>query len=289
MNPQDAWITNPAFGVDPAVVNTCSASGASDNTPPAEPSGSDSDSYKRGYQDGLKGQDANPGPLTADLLTDYQEGYAKGKREFGETPAGKARQRAADLDRNFKGWLAERNWPNAAEALNGFNRDEIEKRLAQLSIDKIQSIHQGALDNPRVGPKSQVAQMTGSDDGSTGRDGETWETVKELAKSKGLVIAGEQIGKKVGKKVFGGLIGWVVDTATSPGGDTSLAHLRYQAVVMVEGMPVPCQDASLYPGGIAGWHRKRENAEKDAKAYTAKYGEEATVDEHASKDPDDPE
>ena len=50
-------------------------------------SGPDSDSYKRGYQDGLSGQDANPGPLAPDSLTDYQEGYTKGQYEFNQKNA----------------------------------------------------------------------------------------------------------------------------------------------------------------------------------------------------------
>jgi hypothetical protein len=232
-------------------------------------------------------------------LTAYQDGYAKGKYEFAQTPAGKDKDRAADLDRDYKGWVGERNWPFAAESLNGFNRQDIQQRLAELTPDEVAAIHQGALDNPRVGPKSQVAQMTGSDDDSTvpsqSGNSDTWETVEDIAKSKGLVLAGEQIGNLFGAAKTGGIIGVAIDFATSPGGDTSYDHLIYQAVVVVgDGMTVPCQDASLYPGGgdgalggVAGWHRKRENAEKDAQAYTAKHGDKTAVDEDHTKRPED--
>ena len=52
------------------------------------------------------------------------------------------------------------NWQDAAEKLNGFNREDIQSRLAQLTSDEVGYLHLGALDNPRVGPDSQVAQMT---------------------------------------------------------------------------------------------------------------------------------
>jgi hypothetical protein len=85
-----------------------------------------------------------------------------------------------------------------------------------------------------------------------------------------MVVAGEQTGKKIGAPGMaaktGGVIGWAVDFAVSPGGDVSLPHLVYQASVVVHGIPVPCADASLFPGGFAEWHRKRENAEQDEKS-----------------------
>src|ERR1022692_861094 len=112
MTPQDAWVSDPTFGVDPTVITTNSSPVSSADTPPPVPatatspdagsdtagppppsdaapvaSGPDSDSYKSGYQDGLSGQDANPGPLAPDSLTDYQEGYAKGHYEFSQKNA----------------------------------------------------------------------------------------------------------------------------------------------------------------------------------------------------------
>ena len=52
------------------------------------------------------------------------------------------------------------DWRDAAEKLNGFNREDILNRLAQLTPDEVGYIHQGALDNPSVGPDSQIAQLT---------------------------------------------------------------------------------------------------------------------------------
>src|SRR5215472_5618044 len=40
--------------------------------------------------------------------------------------------RTADLDRDYKGWLAEGNLAQAAESLNGFDLDDINNRLASL-------------------------------------------------------------------------------------------------------------------------------------------------------------
>jgi hypothetical protein len=52
------------------------------------------------------------------------------------------------------------NWQDAAEKLNGFNKVDIQSRLAQLTQNEVGYIHLGALENPRVGPDSNVAQMT---------------------------------------------------------------------------------------------------------------------------------
>ncbi len=52
------------------------------------------------------------------------------------------------------------NWQDAAEKLNGFNLVDIHTRLAQLTHDEVGYLHQGALDNRRVGPDSNVAQLT---------------------------------------------------------------------------------------------------------------------------------
>ena len=52
------------------------------------------------------------------------------------------------------------NWPDAAEWLNGFNYVDIQLRLASLTPGQVSSLHQGAIDNPNVGPQAQVALMT---------------------------------------------------------------------------------------------------------------------------------
>ena len=63
------------------------------------------------------------------------------------------------------------DWANAAELLNGFSADDISQRLAKLTPEQIAAIHDGALKNPRVGPQSQIAQMTAPQSSSgTGGD-----------------------------------------------------------------------------------------------------------------------
>jgi hypothetical protein len=108
--------------------------------------------------------------------------------------------------------------------------------------------------------------------GGGGLSPETIETAKDLAKSKGMVVGGELVGGKVG-----GIIGYAADLATSPGGDTSLPHAIYQAVIRVD-------DQATVPVQGADWHLKRENAEKDAQAYTAQTGEATEIDVQYTKD-----
>jgi hypothetical protein len=65
------------------------------------------------------------------------------------------------LDSQYRAALVAYDWRLAAEKLNGFSRDDILARLAELTRDQIDNLHQGALDNPNVGSGSQVAQATG--------------------------------------------------------------------------------------------------------------------------------
>ena len=51
-------------------------------------------------------------------------------------------------------------WQDAAKKLNGFNRADILERLVLLPPYEVGYLHQGALDDPEVGPNSQIAQMT---------------------------------------------------------------------------------------------------------------------------------
>ena len=52
------------------------------------------------------------------------------------------------------------NWQDAAEKLNIFNHEDIQNYLAQLSDQEVGYLHQGALDNPRLGDQSAVALLT---------------------------------------------------------------------------------------------------------------------------------
>ncbi|MGO9236993.1 MAG: DUF4157 domain-containing protein [Methylocella sp.] len=66
----------------------------------------------------------------------------------------------ADLDQAYSAAVQSGDWQTAAEKLNAFNTEDIQSRLAQLTADQVASLHQGAIDNPNVGPQSQVAQLT---------------------------------------------------------------------------------------------------------------------------------
>jgi hypothetical protein len=65
------------------------------------------------------------------------------------------------LDQDYSAAVQKGDWQTAAEKLNGFDAEDIQSRLAQLTPDQITNLHQGAVANPRVGPDSQVAQLTG--------------------------------------------------------------------------------------------------------------------------------
>jgi hypothetical protein len=103
------------------------ASGALVAQPPNDPAASsspDPESYGRGYQDGLSGGDADPGPLAPEYLTDYQEGYSKGHYEFSQ------RNASQDLARQI-------------EALGGpcydpgkFSYDELLQKLQELQEEQ---------------------------------------------------------------------------------------------------------------------------------------------------------
>lgn len=71
---------------------------------------------------------------------------------------------APTLDQEYRQALAEAlrtgDFQLAAEKLNGFNYTDIQDRLAQLSDEQVGYLHLGAVGNPRVGPQSQVAQLT---------------------------------------------------------------------------------------------------------------------------------
>ena len=64
------------------------------------------------------------------------------------------------LDDDYKAAVAAPDWQKAAELLNGMNVPAILARLKLRTPDEIASLHQGALDNPRVGAGSNVALLT---------------------------------------------------------------------------------------------------------------------------------
>ena len=287
-------------------------------------SGAASADFRQGYNDGRSGRDANPGPRAGDAVAEYQDGYQKGRREFdSESPSG---PQSSDFKQGYadgvKGVPA-RPGPRAGGALidynEGYERGRIEfQSKAQLRSASGVHYKQGYIDglkgsDPSPGSRSGDALDDYNQGYDVGHkefleksprtdDGEITDTVVDIAKSKGLVAAGERAGKAIGTKAAekavgeatkkavigtarkaGGIIGLAIDFATSPGGDVKLPHVIYQAVISTDkagfGIPVP--------GAL--WHRKRENAERDARNYTLQTGEATDIEEQYSKDDDDPE
>lgn len=275
-----------------------------------------SGAYLQGYWDGLNGGPPVPGPIDEDATIDYNEGYAKGHYEFTQTSSpvsGTATggsqeerpapmsvaERTAYLDQQYNSWLLEQNWEQAAESLNGFSKPDIEKRLERLarrSPGAIKTLHEGAVNNPRVGPQSNVAIMTAHENNEEKKgDGGT---VVELLAAKGLAVGGEKAGKKIAKSAaknltereariliaeyagLGGIIGEAIDIALDPPGVTGIHyHKAYRAVVMVGSIPIPVGDV----------HIKRENAEKDAQKQFQQTGDRAIVQQIVSDSEDDPD
>lgn len=203
-------------------------------------------------------------------------------------------QRRADIIRNFTGWLGEGNYEEAAEQLNGLSMPDIRAQLDKLTPEQIALLHKGAV--TRVGPMANAALATGVDAAS---DGVSWwqaheSLIWDLAKSKGLVILGEQVGKNFPQAVggkLGGIVGWAIDFATSPGGDTVLPHAIFQAVDPdTRGAAIAVSwNGSDGAWHVAGWHRIRENAEQEAKEYTTVTGLHAVITESYSSDASDPD
>ena len=118
------------------------------------------DAWQAGYNDGLAQPDAQltaPSPLAPDAQAVYAEGVLAGQGVAHGTQANPTQT----LDDRYGQAVNDHDWEAAAEALNGFSQSDIKQRLSQLSSDEIASLHEGALNNPRVGPDSQVAKMTG--------------------------------------------------------------------------------------------------------------------------------
>ncbi len=131
-----------------------------------------SDEFQRGYEDALMGGEPFPGPLIDDALTDYNEGYSRGRHEFGtksstsavkegqpKQPTDSNAAKVISLDNSYQSALKNSNWEAAAEFLNAFNADDILARLARLTEDDLLKLEHGGWRNPRVGGKAQVVEI----------------------------------------------------------------------------------------------------------------------------------
>jgi Domain of unknown function (DUF4157) len=68
--------------------------------------------------------------------------------------------RSAYLGVEYSRALGTKNWQMAAEFLNGFNKEDIQLRLIRLNSQDRLLLHNGAVNNKKVGAAAQVAQMT---------------------------------------------------------------------------------------------------------------------------------
>jgi hypothetical protein len=70
------------------------------------------------------------------------------------------REPSSELDDNYKKAFNDKDWKKAAEYLNGFSREDINTHLKDVPTGLKAAIYAGALENPLVGPKAQVADIT---------------------------------------------------------------------------------------------------------------------------------
>jgi hypothetical protein len=68
--------------------------------------------------------------------------------------------RVKKLKKDYDDAVKTADWNLAAELLNGFSRDDILLRLAKRTVAEIADMHNKSVANPRVGPGSQIAQLT---------------------------------------------------------------------------------------------------------------------------------
>jgi Domain of unknown function (DUF4157) len=126
---------------------------------PSQPN-KDTADYKAGMHDAIARTGADSGNRSGQAEVDYSAGYARG----------------IYLNQEYDSWLAEErlasptSWPNTAEALNIFSWEDMSEKLSLLEAGDIAKIHQGALDNPRLGPASAVARATELPEPSGGGD-----------------------------------------------------------------------------------------------------------------------
>jgi RHS repeat-associated protein len=187
------------------------------------------------------------------------------------------------------------------------NGTTVTTSCSECRAERMEAASQRGLETPKSGGNGNMSTSSASgialgSSPAGEAQGATMQTVVDLAKSKGLVLAGERIGRKAaaaaatnaarqtGKNLaskavqasiarsaaggakFGGIAGLAVDLATSPGGDTVLSVPVYQA---------SRADQLAVPG--ADWHANRADAESDARTYTAATGIPTTIDESNTK------
>ncbi|MEV7627016.1 DUF4157 domain-containing protein [Actinoplanes sp. NPDC089786] len=113
----------------------------------------------------------------------------------------------ATLDGQYRQSLATAlqtgNFQSAAEKLNGFNEADIRARLGELTREQVSYLHLGAVNNPRVGPQSNVARLT--DDGSAPAPGAgAGKAIPDMTTTEKLVAAFDRadIGAAVKAKLL---------------------------------------------------------------------------------------
>ena len=68
--------------------------------------------------------------------------------------------RVSKLDQDYQAAVGSQAWALAAELLNGFSTSDIKARLSKLSTEQAKALHESAVQDPKLGPQSNVAILT---------------------------------------------------------------------------------------------------------------------------------
>ncbi|WP_394829992.1 DUF4157 domain-containing protein [Pendulispora rubella] len=113
--------------------------------------------------------------LAHELVHTVQQGASSNRiarkplDEASDSPEARAETERVDaLEQRYREELViarlSGRWQLVAEVLNAFSPDDIRARLVEFSNADIQLLHLGALTNPKLGPKSNVALLSDRDD-----------------------------------------------------------------------------------------------------------------------------
>lgn len=132
------------------------------------------------------------------------------------------------LDQSYRDAFASEDYSMAAEYLNGFSLDDIHLRLSELDAQGTQDLHQGALDNPRLGSESNVARLTKTERNQNFDDDPNMVYAGENFRIK--MLDGFSIGE-IGGASAGLFALWDVDNRRR-------AFYRYNGVMACAGVPL---------------------------------------------------
>jgi hypothetical protein len=119
--------------------------------------------WTSGQHIGFARDSYRPGTPAGDRLLAHEIAHSL----QGGTTTVRRQSAGESLDARYRAALARASetgdYAEAAQLLNGFSRADILARIAPMSDEQLYRLHFGAVNNPAVGPDSQVAELTAPD------------------------------------------------------------------------------------------------------------------------------